>query len=329
MKRLLALAVGLIGCSPSGPELKILMPSNYFAKDTLAAFERETGCRVKVDPMENSETLRTKLEGGASGYDLVVPSDEVVARLAADGLLEKLDLSKIPNAANLAPRFRGLAYDPKNEVSLPYMTGTTGLAYRTDRVRPAPDSWAAALRGKASLLDDGREVFAAAIRADGGAWTREGFAKAAARFKSWKPLTWDSDPKGVLINGDVDIAQAYSGDALQAGEALAGRLGFVIPKEGATLWVDNLCIARGTSRKELAHRFIDYLLRPDVSAAITNERRFGNPNEAARKLIRKELLENPLVFPTEEDQKRLSLLPTLSPDLKSALDQAWAGIKAQ
>jgi putrescine transport system substrate-binding protein len=209
------------------------------------------------------------------------------------------------------------------------MTGTTGLAYRTDRVRPAPDSWAAALRGKASLLDDGREVFAAAIRADGGAWTREGFAKAAARFKSWKPLTWDSDPKGVLINGDVDIAQAYSGDALQAGEALAGRLGFVIPKEGATLWVDNLCIARGTSRKELAHRFIDYLLRPDVSAAITNERRFGNPNEAARKLIRKELLENPLVFPTEEDQKRLSLLPTLSPDLKSALDQAWAGIKAQ
>lgn len=330
MKRLLALplALALAGCSEPAPELTILIPSNYFARDTVAAFERETGCRVRIEPMENSETLRAKLEGGASGYDIVVPSDEAVARLAADGLLDRLDHAKIPNIANLSPRFRGLPYDPKNAYSLPYMTGSTGIAYRTDRVKPPPDSWAALLRGKPSLLDDGREVFAAAIWADGGSWTSEGIAKAAARFKDWKPLAWDSDPKTLLIAGDVDLAQAYSGDALQAAEALDGKVGFVIPKEGGTLWIDNLCVARNAPQRELAHAFINHLLKPEVSAAITNERRFGNPNEAARKLIRKELLENRLIFPAEEDLKRLDLLPTLSSELKAELERAWAALRA-
>jgi spermidine/putrescine transport system substrate-binding protein len=125
------------------------------------------------------------------------------------------------------------------------------------------------------------------------------------------------------------IAQCFSGDALQASEALNGKIGYAIPKEGGTLWIDNLCLAKGAPRKDLAHKFIDYLLRPEVSAAITNTCRFGNPNDAARPLIRKELLENPLIFPREEELKRLSLLPSLSGDLKKALDKSWAALKAK
>ena len=329
MKRFLALALCLAGCSPPGPELKILTWSDYFAKDSIAAFEKEAGCTVRIDYIETSETLRTKLEGGASGYDVVFPSDEVLAGLVAKALLEKLDLSRIPNAANVAARFKGLPYDPKNEWSLPYMTGTTGIAYRKDKISPAPDSWKAVFQGKAALLDDAREVFAASIRLQGAAWSAEGVARAVEPFKSWKPLAWDSNPKTLLVNGDVDVAQAFSGDALQAAEALEGKVAYVIPKEGGTLWIDNLCIAKGAPRKDLAHRFIDHLLRPEISAAITNERHFGNPNEAAWKLIRKELLENPLIFPKDEELKRLSLLPSLSGDLKKTLDQAWADLKAK
>lgn len=329
MKRLLALALTLASCGPAKPELRIFTWSDYFAEGTIAAFEKEAGCVVRIDYIESSEKLRARLEGGASGFDVVFPSDEVVPVLIAQGLVEKLDRGRLPNFANLAGAYTGLAFDPRNEHSVPYMTGSTGIAYHVDKVKPAPASWSAVLGPEAGLVDDAREVFAAALRAEGAPWTLDGLAKAARRLEGWKPKVWDSNPKAKLIDGDVAIAQAFSGDALQAAEALSGKIAYVIPKEGGTLWIDNLCVAKGARQKELAHRFIDFLLRPEVSAAITNERRFGNPNQAARKLIRKELLENPLIFPGDELRKRLDLLPPLSPELKKALDKHWAALKAR
>jgi spermidine/putrescine transport system substrate-binding protein len=332
MNRLLALTLVLAGCGPAEPELKLLTWPDYFAESTIPAFEKEFRCKVRIDYLDNSETLRTKLEGGASGYDVVMPSDEVVPALASRGLLEKLDPAKLPNLKNLAARWRGLPYDPKGELSVPYAFGSTGLAYRKDLLPAAPDSWAALwdpkLAGAVSMLDDGREAVWASMRLDGApAPTADAIAKAAKRFEGWKPRAWNSGPKELLVNGDVKLAQAYSGDALQAAADSDGKVAFVIPKEGGTLWFDNLCIAKGAAQRELAHAFIDYLLRPEVSAALTNERRFGNPNEAARAKIAKELQENRLVFPADDDLKRLAPLPPLGPDVKKALDAAWAGIR--
>lgn len=336
MKKLLWLGVLFAGCSKGEPALHIITWPNYFAPDTVSNFEKETGCRVVVGNMESSEALRTKLSGGASGYDVVFPSDEVLPDFIARGLLERLDLSKIPNTSNIMTRYRGLPYDPKNELSVPYMWGSTGIAYHKDKIPTPPDSWAALwdprYAAKATLLDDPREVFAAAIRADGGDPDRispEAIAKALNRFKSWKPLAYESSPKDMLINGDVWICQCYSGDALQASDELKGRIGFVIPKEGGTVWIDNLCIAKGAPQPELAHRFINYLLRAEVSAAITNAVHFPNPNEAARKLIRRELLDNPFVNPGDTDLKRLSLLPALSSDVRQKLEEAWARLRGK
>ncbi|MBI3858072.1 MAG: spermidine/putrescine ABC transporter substrate-binding protein [Planctomycetes bacterium] len=336
MKRfLLALAL-LCGCSKNEPVLHLKTWPNYFAPDTVSAFEKEAGCRVVVGKMESSEALRTELSGGASGYDVVFPSDEVLPDFIARGLIQKLDLSKLPNAANLLARYRNLAYDPKNEYSLPYMWGSTGIAYNKEKIGAAPDSWAALWdpkhAAKVTLLDDPREVFAAAVRADGGdpgKMSEALIAKALARFKGWKPVTYESSPKDMLVNGDAWISQCYSGDALQASDELKGKIGFVIPKEGGTLWIDNLCIAKGAPQPELAHKFIDYLLRAEVSAAITNAVHFPNPNEAARKLIKKEVLDNPLVNPTDEDLKRLSLLPLLAPEVRKKLDEGWAQVKGK
>ena len=329
MKRFLAPLLLLLGCGPAQPELRIFTWSDYFAADTIAAFEKETGCVVRVDYIESSDKLRARLEGGASGFDVVFPSDEIVPVLAANGLLEKLDLARIPNAANIDPAYRRLPFDPTNEVSLPYMSGSTGIAYHVEKVKPAPSGWSDVLRADSSLLDDAREVFAAALRAEGVEWSIDGLRRASKRLGTFTPKLWESNPRLKLLEGDVPIAQCFSGDALQAVEASKGKIAFVIPREGGTLWIDNLCVAKGAPRRELAHRFIDYLLRPEVSAAITNERRFGNPNAAARKLIRKELLENPLIFPGEDLRKRLSPLPPLSPELKKSLDQAWAELKAR
>jgi spermidine/putrescine transport system substrate-binding protein len=338
MKRLLLLGLTLLAtsCGKNEPVLHIKTWPNYFAPDTVSTFEKEAGCRVVVSKMESSEALRTELAGKTSGYDVVFPSDEVLPDFIARGLIQKIDLSKLPNAANLQARYRGLAYDPKNEYSVPYMWGSTGIAYNKEKIAPAPESWAALWdpknASKVTLLDDPREVFAAAVRADGGdpgKISAELIAKSLGRFKNWKPVAYESSPKDMLINGDAWISQCYSGDALQASDELKGRIGFVIPKEGGTLWVDNLCIARGAPQPELAHRFIDYLLRADVSAAITNAVHFPNPNEAARKLIKKEVLDNPLVNPSEEDLKRLSLLPQLSPEVRKKLDEGWAQVKGK
>jgi spermidine/putrescine-binding protein len=333
----LLLAALAAGTPDRPPELHVLTWSDYFAPDTIPGFEKEFGCRVTLDYIESSDTLRAKLAGGRSGYDVVFPSDEVLGELVARGLLEKLELSKIPNVRHLAPRFRGPAYDPRQEHSVPYLWGTTGLAYNKARVSPAPDSWTALWdprwAGRVTILDDAREAFEAARRALGegaGPLTREGIARAAARLRELRPLAFESAPKDRLIRGEAWLAQAFNGDALQAASApeRAADIGYVVPREGGTLWVDNLCIPKGAPNPGLAHRFIDYLLRPEVAAAISKAVRFATPNAEAQKLLPRELLEDPLVYPREEDLRRCTLLGELSPDLKAALEDAWSQVKA-
>jgi spermidine/putrescine transport system substrate-binding protein len=340
MNRFLALAVIVLcgSCSKPKPQLRVSNWADYFAPDTISAFEKEFDCQVVLDYIESSESLRARLDGGRSGFDVVFPSDEVMRGFIAKGLVEKIDLAKIPNVSNLSAKFRGLDYDPKNDYSLPYMWGTTGIAYNKQKITTAPDSWAALWDPKwanrVTLLDDARESFVAAIWAEGGspvALTPEAIDKGKAKLIAAKVLAYDGQPKRRLITGETWMAQCYNGDALQAAvaEERSADIGFVIPKEGGTVWVDNLCIPKGAPNRELAHKFIDYLLRPQVSAAISNEVRFANPNEAAQRLIAKEVLADRMVNPSEEDLKRCSLLKELAPDLKKKLDDAWAQVKGK
>jgi spermidine/putrescine-binding protein len=334
-----ALLAAALAAAPAGrsEELHVLTWSDYFAPGTIAGFEKEFGCRVTLDYIESSDTLRAKLAGGRSGYDVAFPSDEVMGELVARGLLEKLDLSKIPNSRHLLPRFRGMPFDPRQEYSVPYLWGTTGLAYNKARVSPPPDSWAALWdprwRGRVTILDDAREAFEAARRAGGeapGPPTREEIARARDRLRELRPLAFESAPKDRLLRGEAWLAQAFNGDALQAAAApeRAADIGYAIPREGGTLWIDNLCIPKGAPNPALAHRFIDYLLRPEVAAEISRAVRFATPNAEARKLLPRELLEDPLVYPREEDLRRCRLLEELPPDLKAALEEAWAEVKA-
>lgn len=339
MKRLALAALLLCGsCSKPKPELHVFNWADYFSPDTLSAFEKEFDCQVVLDYFESSETLRARLEGGRSGFDVVFPSDEVMRAFIAKGLVEKIDLAQIPNVSNLSARFRGLEFDPKNDYSLPYMWGTTGIAYNKEKIPTPPDSWAALWDPKwanrVTLLDDAREAFVAAIWAEAGspaALSPEAIEKGKAKLIAAKVLAYDGQPKRRLITGETWMAQCYNGDALQAAVAKerAADIGFVIPKEGGTIWVDNLCIPKGAPNRELAHRFINYLLRPEVSAAISNEVGFANPNEAARKLIQKEVLEDRMANPSDEELKRCSLLQELAPELKKKLDNAWAQVKGR
>ncbi len=334
MKRVLLALVALGGCSQPQPELYVFNWADYFAPDTIANFEKEFGCKVKVDDITSSEALRAKMQLVPSGYDVVFVNDELMPTFVSSGWLEKLDPAKLPNLKNVAPKFRGLAFDPKNEYSVPYMWGTTGIAYNREKVSPAPDSWAALwdpkLSSRTTMLGDPREAFAAAIWVEGGSplqLTLESIEKAAKKLMERKPLAYNSAPKEMLGSGDAWLSQCFNGDAVQAADKAS--IGYVIPKEGGTLWLDNLTIARGARNPGLARQFIDYILRPDVSAAISNAVFYANPNAEAEALISKEVRENPLVYPSEADLKRCSFLVEPSPEVKKKLQDLWAKVRAQ
>lgn len=338
MRKLLLALLVFSGCSDAKAELHVFTWADYFGPDTVKNFEKEAGCRVVLDYFESSEKLRAKLDGGRSGFDVVFPSNEVMRAFVAKDLLEKLDLSKLPNFKNITAKFKGLDYDPKNEYSVPYMWGTTGIAYNKSKVSPAPDSWAALwdpkYAGHVTILDDPREAFAAALWAEGGpalAPTEESLEKAKQKLIAAKVKAFDGQPKLRLIKGEAWLAHCYSGDAMQAAGAKerAGDIGFVIPKEGGTIWIDNLCIPKGAPNRELAHKFIDYVLRADVSAAISNEVAYANPNEAALRLIKKEVLDDPVANPSDAELQRCAILKDISPAAKKKLDDAWAQIKGR
>ncbi len=337
MKRT-ALALLLLAAACGKPELHVLNWSDYFAPDTISNFEKEFGCRVTLDYIEASDSVRQKLKDPPSGFDVVFPSDEVMSLLLAGNLLEPLDHSRLKNLGNIEERFRNLPFDPGHKYSVPYMWGTTGIAYNVKQVDPPPDSWAALWDPKyaehVTFLDDERDVLAAAMLLNGDdplTPTAESIARARDKLKEAKPRAWTSSTKEMLISGDAWLAQCFNGDALQAGEAeeRAGDIGFVIPKEGGFAWLDNMAIAKGAPHLDLAYAFLDYLLRPEVSAAISNEVWYANPNAAARPHIDKELLEDTVAFPDEETMARCRVLTEPPPALKKAWLDAWAEVKAR
>lgn len=340
MKRLfaaIAAAAALPLLAAESPEtLRVLNWEGYFAPDTLSNFEKETGCRVELDYIVSIEMLRSKLERVPSGYDVVFPGDEALPQLAAGGLLETLDKSRLPNLKNISPKFLGLPFDPENDHSVPYMWGTTGIAYRKGAVEPPPDSWAALwdprVARKMTFLEDPREVFCAAMRLNGddpANPTIEAVERAKTRLLEARPLAYNSFPVDPFVANDIVIAQAFSGDALQAADQTKGEVIYVVPKEGGTQWLDNMAISKGTPHPDLAHRFIDYILRPEVNAAITVAKRYPSPNEAAKARLPKEVLEDPRIYPPEEVLKRCAFLKPMAPEIRKAVNDAWAGVRGK
>jgi len=342
MKKFLLLAALLAaGCSadkqaePAAEkaELHLLIWSEYLDQSLIEEFEKEANAVVVVDNFDSSEALRAKIDHVPSGFDVVVPSDEILPDLVADGKLEKLDMTKLPNFKNIGAGFRGLSYDPNNEYSVPFHWGATGIAYDVKKLATPPNSWATLFDARSSaagtILDDPREVFAAALRLDGAALdtlTPDQLAKAKKRILGAKPKAWDSQPQKMLIQGDIAIAQMYNGDVAQVADE-RGDIAFVIPKEGGTLWFDNLSIAKGSTQVELAHKFLDFIMRPEVAGKNTNFKKYPSPNEAAKPFIDKAILENTMIYPTEADLMRCTTLGTMKSEAKKLMLEAWAEVR--
>ncbi|HEX5691996.1 MAG TPA: spermidine/putrescine ABC transporter substrate-binding protein, partial [Roseiflexaceae bacterium] len=301
----------------------------------------------------SNEDMIGKVRPGNSGYDIVFPSDYAVDIMARENLLAKLDKAMLPNLKNIKPDLLDLYYDKGNVYSIPYNTGLTGLAYDKSQFDTPPDSWGVVfdpamseqLKGQFSMLDDAREVPGAAMRYIGKSLNGTDEADLAkveeilkAQKASSKLSGYDSSNYSrQLSSGQVVIAHAYNNGALQARMGLEGdegypgneNIGFFIPKEGGTIWQDNMCIMADSPNAYTAHVFIDYMMRPEV-AAKNEEYVLGlTPNAEAEKLLPAELQElfKEGFAPDAETLKRVEWIERN--DKTSAYDDLWTRVKGE
>jgi spermidine/putrescine transport system substrate-binding protein len=298
-------ALILAGCGPqadapgaaSGKVLNLFIWEEYLDPALKAEFEKETGIKVVESNFGSNEDMLAKLQAGG-GFDVVVPSDYMVRVMRRMNLLQKLDRAKLPNAGNIDPFFNTFKYDPGFHYSIPFQWSTTGIAYNTKEVKTTPDSWAylfdpakaAPFKGRMSMLNDPREVIGAALISLGhplNSTDPEHLKSAERLIRAQKPLVakYDSESfEDSLASGETVIAHGWSGEFAVASSENPD-IAFVLPREGAVIFVDNLAIPAGARNVEAAHAFINFLLRPEVAARVANYSLYGSANAAALPLI--------------------------------------------
>lgn len=308
---LLLVAAGLVlvaACSrkEAAPTLNLFGWSEYVPQAVLDGFTKETGIKVNYETYASGEEMLSKLLAGSVAYDIIQPPDYIAEALIAEGQLVALDPTKLPRLKNIAPEYRGMPHDPKDAYTVPYMAGTVGIVVNTEKittpVKGYADLFAPANKGRVVVLDDGRELVTAALYTLGygiNDITAESVAKTRPVLSQWFPFVklFDSDsPKTALLNGDVDIGLVWCGEAALLWNE-DKKFQYVLPAEGAHMFIDLLAIPKTSKNVAAAHQFIDYLLRPEVSKLISDDFPYTNPNTEARKLLTAEQLANPASYP--------------------------------
>jgi putrescine transport system substrate-binding protein len=325
--------------------------SDYIAEATIANFEKETGIEVNYDVYDSNETLEGKLLAGRSGYDVVVPSSSFLATQIKAKIFRKLDRAKLKNWGNLDPEImrRLEAADPGNQHAVPYMWGTTGIGYDVEKVKARlgdveVDSWDLIFKPEIAakladcgiaLLDSPTDVFDTARNYLGLNPTSEKDAdlkKAEELLQRLRPHVkyfHSSQYIDDLANGEICVALGYSGDLFQAiDDAGEGRkIAYAIPKEGAIIWFDLMAIPADAPHPGNAHLFIDYVLRPEVVAAISDEVFYANPNAEATPLVSAEVREDPAIYPPDAVMKRLFPQKAHGAEFMRKQSRAWTRVK--
>ena len=311
--------------------------SNFVSQEALDDFKAKTGITVNVTNYSSNEELLAKLQAGATGFDVAVPSDYMVFAMVQLGLLEKLDAAKTPNRVGLDPQYLNKAFDPGNAYSVPFDWGTTGIAVHRDRFKGEIKSWkqlfeTPELAGKFTMLDDAREVLGAALKSMGRSLNTSTPAEIEAAkvlMKKIKPRvkSFTSEPLVGLKEGEIAVAQAYSSDALQARRDTNGKIDYIIPEEGATLWIDCLVIPKGAPHAEEAHALINYLLDSKTDLERVKKILVGSAHKESSVSLPNDIRAIPGLFPSPAIQGKLEVMNDLG-DAMALYDRAWTEVKA-
>jgi spermidine/putrescine transport system substrate-binding protein len=312
--------------------------SNYISNETVKEFENKYKMKVIISNYSSNEELLSKLQAGAIGYDVIVPSDYMVAIMKKLNLLVPLNKDLIKNINGIDPKFLGLEYDTKNEFTLPYGWSTTGIAINTKYLKENLKSWRdlfenKKIHGKVNLLDDNREVFAAALKVNGYSInSKKNIEVTRAKdylIQNKKQIkSFNSEPIDMLLNGEVWVAQMYSTDALQAQNKSNGLIKYIIPEEGCTMSVDNLAIPLGAKNLEGANLLINFLLSQESNLAFVKKIYSGPILINTRDKLPEELRTNSSLFPDQTTRSKFEMLNDLG-EFTSLYDQFWTELKAE
>ena len=308
--------------SPEG-ELYVYNWAEYMGEDVVPSFEAKYGVKVTYDFFDTYDTMFAKISQDGGGYDVTFPTSVDIPALLAQGLVQPLDLSLIPNIANLGAEWADPGYDPGNAHSVPYMWWTTGIAYDTDKIPDELTSWDALwdprFEKHIAVLDDVREAFAAALfrlGKDPNTTNDADLDAALAELQTQKPLVrvYTTDDIGVLSNGDAWVAHAWGSDVYQVYEERPS-VKFYIPKEGGIRGSDTAVLLANAKHPIAAQLFLNHLLDAQVSADNTNYIGYMGPNAAAKQFIDPEILSDPTVNPDQAVIDKLAELLDLGTDL--------------
>lgn len=331
-------SVLLAGCTCSKRTVNLFIWSSYTSEESLAEFFKKTGVRVVESNFSSNEELLAKLQAGATGYDLIIPSDYMIGVMQKLNLLKALDLKKIPNAAAINKDLLGKAYDPQNTYSLPYAWGMSGIAYRKSKVKAPLTSWKEVfadpqLAGRISLLDDAREAISVALKQAGksGANTTrpEDLEEARKIFARLKPAvkSFTSTPMPALLSGDVDVAHMYVNEALMAEDKAQGDIAFAFPTEGGVVAIDNFAIPASAKNVDEAHLLINFLLEKSNHAQFVNRMYVGPVRQDLGPLLSEKMRANIFFSDFAGLAKRADMLEDLGAD-QQLYDKLWTDIKA-
>ncbi|MFM9851695.1 MAG: PotD/PotF family extracellular solute-binding protein [Sphingomonadaceae bacterium] len=327
----------ITGGGSEEPKLNFYNWDTYIGETTLADFKAASGVAVNMSLFATNDELFAKLRGGNPGFDVIVPSNDFVERLALSDLIVPLDHTLIPNLKNAAPEFQDVAFDPKRRYSMPYTWLVLGIGYRKSKVDGVPDSWKYLLdsdkyKGRIALLAEAGDLFRLSAKYLGksvNAVTPEMIKTIEAMLTKQKANVkafHDDNGQDILASGEVDLVLEYNGDIAQV-MAEDDDLAFVIPKEGSQLNADNLCIPKGAKHPGNAHAFINYLLDAQIGKKITETILYPTPNAAAKALMPDAYKANPVIFPPSDILSKCEYA-AYNKDIQPLYEEAFTRIRA-
>ena len=329
-----ATALTLCSCSASDKVVKVYNWGDYIDPDTISAFEDETGYKVTYVKFDTNETMYAKLTGSNSGYDVIVPSDYMVEKLISEDRLAKINFDNVPEYKNINEEFRGLAYDPTNEYSVPYMWGTMGILYNKKMVKEPVDSWKILWNEKYKdniiMYNSSRDSIGITLKMLGYSMNstsekelQEAKEMLIKQTKLVSAYVVD-DVKDKMIGNEAALALVWAGDAVYCQE-LNPDLEYVIPKEGSNIFCDAMCIPKDCNNKEGAEAFISFMCKPEIAAKNAEYIGYSSPSDAARALMGEAGM-NETAYP-DTTKYDLEFFANLG-DKTKVYDQIWTEVMA-
>jgi len=338
---LLCAALALVSASAFAADkvLYLYNWSEYLPESVIEGFEKETGIKVVYSTFDSNEAMYAKLRlvDAKNSYDLVVPSTYYVSKMRKEGLLAPIDKGKLIGFDKIDPKLLNRFFDPGNEYSVPYLWGSTGIAINTDKVKPGSvtkwaDLWRSEFKDRLLLTNDMREVFHVGLRVLGYSGNSTDPKQIEAAYKKLTTLVpnvrvYDSEaPRMPYLEGETDAGMIWNGEAYQAhGENPA--IEYIYPEEGAALWMDSLVIPKNARNVDSAYRFINFVLRPEVGKAISEEIGYATPNMGSLALLDETLRNDRTVYPNTMDLKNTEFQVDVG-DAVKVYEKYWELLKA-